>query len=174
EAGFNKAGDYLDSDDYKKLVLPYVSIKANDLVRGKMAAWRLVLYKAFIVLPDNEYDFYIDWDSANKYDPYTLIKSLDDIYRYFCPSDGLYKLEARVRFYITDDHGYITINLMDRKGHILDSHLIDPGPLGTHDFTLEYEGYLNAQDTIYVYIYVLEDEFAYQIQLDSSTTKILV
>lgn len=178
EAGFNKAGDYLDSDDYKKLVLPYVSIKANDLVRGKMAAWRLVLYKAFIVLPNNEYDFYIDWDSANKYDPYTLIKPLydgfDNIYRYFCPSDGFYKLEARLAFYITDDHGYIDIHLMNRKGKFLDSHRIDPGPLGCHDFTLEYEDYLNANDTIYVWLNVLSDEHAYEIQLDSSTTKIIV
>jgi hypothetical protein len=172
EAGYNKAGDYLDSDDYKKLILPYLSIKANDTVRGKMAAWRNALLDYFTVTATNEYDFYVNWDSATKYDPYSLIKlktGLWGFWRYYVPSDGLYRFRIDMRTYITASHQYVYYKLRDRRDNVLDDKTITPGGAGTYDFELEYEGYFYAQDMIYVHIHVPAAADNYQIQINATT-----
>lgn len=168
DAGFSKAGDYLDSDDYKKLILPYVSIKANDLVREKMAAWKYANYHTFNVVTGNSYAFYVKWESVTKYDPYFLISEINSIWRYSVPSGGLYKIHVYMRVGTNGSHDTIKFHLRSARENLF-TYTIDPsGGLDT-SFTLDYEGYLLSQDNIYVGIEVPIGDHSYLLSIDSTS-----
>ena len=151
-AGFNKAGDYLDSDEYKKLVLPYISIKANDLVRGKMAAWKYANNHSFEVEAETNPIFEVKFASATKYDPYLLISEKYNIWRYSVPSEGLYKFTIRIVVNMEDWHGVVKFQLKTRRGNMLVNHTIYQDEETNYSFDLDYEGYMISQDGVYVEI----------------------